>query len=199
MPIYLDNAATSFPKPPEVIAAMMSFLTDVGIGTGRGSHRQGLAANRMVYEARERIAALFHVADSSRIVFTHSATESLNLAVSGLLRPGDHVVTSTMEHNSLVRPLHRASHRGVTVTKVSCDRAGFLDPRDVVEALRPETRLVAISHCSNVTGSIQPVAEIGRLARERGIFFLLDAAQSAGSLPLDVADAVRGPAGRAGT
>ena len=186
--IYLDNAATSYPKPPEVIAAMTSFLTDVGIGTGRGSHRQGLSANRMVYEARERIAALFHVADSSRIAFTHSATESLNLAISGLLRQGDHVVTSTMEHNSLVRPLHRASLGGVTVTKVVCDRSGFLDPHDVEAALRPETRLIAISHCSNVTGAIQPVADIGCLARSRGIIFLLDAAQSAGCLPLDVAE-----------
>jgi cysteine desulfurase/selenocysteine lyase len=185
---YLDNAATSYPKPLEVITAMTSFLTDVGIGTGRGSHRQGLSANRMVYEARERLAALFHVADSSRILFTHSATESLNLAVSGLLQPGDHVITSTMEHNSLVRPLHRASRNGVTVTKVACDRAGFVDPSDVAAALRPETRLIAISHCSNVTGAIQPVADIGRLARDRGIIFLLDAAQSAGCIPVDVAE-----------
>ena len=186
--IYLDNAATSYPKPPEVIAAMTSFLTEVGTGTGRGSHRRGVSANRMVYEARERIAKLFHVADSSCIVFTHSATESLNLAVSGLLRSGDHVVTSSMEHNSLVRPLHRASLAGVNVTKVACDRAGFLDPHDVAAALRPETRLIAISHCSNVTGAIQPVADIGRLARSRGITFLLDASQSAGCLPIDVAE-----------
>jgi cysteine desulfurase / selenocysteine lyase len=184
--IYLDNAATSYPKPPEVISAMTSFLTEVGVGTGRGSHRQALAANRMVYEARERIARLFHLPDSSRVIFTHSATESLNLAVNGLLKPGDHLVTSTMEHNSLVRPLHRLSRQGVSVTRVACNRDGFLDPRDVAAALRPETRLIALSHCSNVTGAIQPVAEIGALARSRGILFLLDAAQSAGSLPLDV-------------
>ena len=184
--IYLDNAATSYPKPPEVIAAVTSFLSDVGVGAGRGSHRQGLAANRMVYEARERLASLFHMADSSRVVFTHSATESLNLAVAGFLRPGDHVVTTTVEHNSLARPLHRAAQKGVTVTQVACDRAGCLDPRDVAAALRPETRLIALSHCSNVTGAIQPVAAIGSLARSRGIVFLLDAAQSAGCLPLDV-------------
>lgn len=183
--IYLDHAATSYPKPPEVIAAITAFLTDVGVGTGRGSHRQGLSANRAVFEARERAARLLHLADSSRIVFTHSATESLNLAVAGLLRPGDHVVTSTVEHNSLVRPLHRAARQGVAVTRVAGDRDGFLDPRDVAAALRPETRLIALSHCSNVTGVIQPVAEIGSLARSRGIVFLLDAAQSAGYLPLD--------------
>ena len=183
---YLDNAATSYPKPPEVIAAMTSFLSHVGVGTGRGSHRQALAANRVVFEARERIASLFHLADSSRVIFTHSATESLNLAVSGLLRPGDHVVTTTMEHNSLARPLHRASQAGVSVTRVSCDRSGLLDLAELTAALRPETRLIALSHCSNVTGIIQPVAAIGLLARSRGILFLLDAAQSAGALPLDV-------------
>jgi len=106
----------------------------------------------------------------------------------GLLRPGDHVVTSSMEHNSLVRPLHRASLGGVAVTKVTCGRTGFLDPDDLAAALRPETRLIAVSHCSNITGVIQPVAEIGRIARSRGIVFLLDAAQSAGTLPLDVAE-----------
>ncbi len=186
--IYLDNAATSYPKPPEVITAMTSFLTHVGVGIGRGSHGQALAANRMVYEARERIASLFHLSDSSRVIFTHSATESLNLAVTGLLRTGDHVVTSSMEHNALVRPLHRLSRQGVAVTKVPCHRDGFLDPRDVAAALRPETRLIALSHCSNVTGVIQPVAEIGLLARSRGIVFLLDAAQSAGHIPLDAAE-----------
>jgi cysteine desulfurase / selenocysteine lyase len=185
---YLDNAATSYPKPPEVIAAMTSFLTTVGVGTGRGSHRLGLAANRTVYQARERIAELFHLPDSSRVIFTHSCTESLNLAVTGLLRPGDHLVTSSMEHNSLVRPLHRLATTGVAVTKVACDRDGFLDPRHVAAALRPETRLIALSHCSNVTGAIQPVAEIGALARSRGILFLLDGAQSAGYLPLDVTE-----------
>ena len=185
---YLDNAATSYPKPPEVIAAMTSFLTHVGVGTGRGSHRQGLAANRIVYEARERVAELFHLPDSSRVIFTHSATEALNLAVTGLLRPGDHVVTSTMEHNSLVRPLYRLSLCGVEVTKVACDRDGFLDPGDLAAALRPETRLIAISHCSNVTGALQPVAEIGALARSRGVLFLLDGAQSAGCIPLDVSE-----------
>lgn len=186
--IYLDNAATSYPKPPEVIAAVTAFLTEVGVGTGRGSGRQSLAADRMVYEARERVAALLRVADSSRIVFTGSATEALNLAVAGLLRPGDHVVTSTMEHNALVRPLHRAARNGVSLTKVSPLRDGCVDPRHLAAALRPETRLVALSHCSNVTGVIQPAAEIGALARSRGITFLLDAAQSAGHVPLDVTE-----------
>jgi cysteine desulfurase family protein len=130
---------------------------------------------------------MFGVADSSRIVFTHSATESLNLAVGGLLRPGDHVVTTTMEHNSLLRPLHRAVQAGVEVTRVAGDRNGYVASSSIAAAIRPDTRLVALSHCSNVTGAIQPIEEISRLARQAGALFLVDAAQSGGSLPIDVA------------
>jgi len=132
------------------------------------------------------LAHFFGIADSSRLVFTHSATESLNLAIGGLLRPGAHLVTSTMEHNSLVRPLHKAAGKGVEVTWVEGDRNGLVDSRMIGAALRPTTRLVAISHCSNVTGTIQPIEEIASLARESGALFLLDAAQSAGLLPIDV-------------
>jgi cysteine desulfurase family protein len=186
MTIYLDNAATSFPKPDRVYKAVEHALVSIGVAPGRGGYRRGLEATRLVFEARELIARLFGVADSARIVFTHSATESINLAVSGVLRPGDHVVTTTMEHNSLVRPLHRASQAGVEVTWVEGDRGGFVDSRRIGAALRRNTRLVALSHCSNVTGVVQPIEEIGTLARTAGALFLVDAAQSAGSLPIDV-------------
>ena len=116
MSIYLDNAATTFPKPEQVYRAVERALREIGVGPGRGSYRRGLEASRLVFEAREAVAALFGVRDSSRIVFTHSATEALNLAVLGLLKPGDHVVSTTMEHNSLVRPLHLAEQRGVEIT-----------------------------------------------------------------------------------
>jgi len=138
-----------------------------------------------VFETREAVATLLGVADSSRVVFTHSATEALNLAVSGLLSPGDHVVTTTVEHNSLVRPLHAASGRGVEVTSVAADRRGFVTPDAVAAAMRPNTRLVALSHCSNVTGALQPVEEIGAEVKKRGALLLVDAAQSAGMIPLD--------------
>jgi cysteine desulfurase family protein len=186
MPIYLDNAATSFPKPEEVYRAMDHFLREVGVSPGRGGHRQGLEAARLVFAAREAVAEFFGIADSSRVVFTHSATEALNLAVTGLLRPGDHVLSTTMEHNSLVRPLHRAAGQGVEVSWLPADREGFVTPSQVAAALRPATRLVALAHCSNVTGTVQPVAEIGALCRARGVPLLVDAAQSAGSLPIDV-------------
>ncbi|HWI40077.1 MAG TPA: aminotransferase class V-fold PLP-dependent enzyme [Verrucomicrobiae bacterium] len=187
MSIYLDNAATSHPKPDSVYAAVDYALRTIGVAPGRGSHRRGIEAARLVFQAREALASLLGIPDSSRVVFTHSATEALNLAISGILRPGDHAVTSSMEHNSVARPLHRASLSGVQVEKVPCDVEGFLDPRDLERALRPQTRLVVISHCSNVTGSIQPVEEIARITRSRGIPLLLDAAQSAGVIPIDVA------------
>ena len=186
MGIYLDNAATTFPKPEQVYRAVDRTLREIGVGPGRGGYSRGIDATRAVFEARELLAHFFGIADSSRLVFTHSATESLNLAISGLLRPGDHLVTSTMEHNSLVRPLHRAAGKGVEITWVEGDRNGFVDSRLIGAALRPTTRLVALSHCSNVTGTIQPIEEISNLAREAGALFLLDAAQSAGLFPIDV-------------
>ncbi len=186
MSIYLDNAATTYPKPEQVYLAVEHALRKIGVGPGRGGHSRGLEATRLVFEARETLSDFFGIKDSSRLIFTHSATEGLNLVVAGLLKPGDHVVTTTMEHNSLARPLHQAAQRGVEVTWVGCNRQGFVDPAGIASAIRPKTRLVALSHCSNVTGALQPVAEIGLLARRSGILFLVDAAQSAGVVPINV-------------
>ncbi|MBT0665703.1 aminotransferase class V-fold PLP-dependent enzyme [Geobacter pelophilus] len=186
MPIYLDNAATSYPKPEEVYQAVDTALREGAGSPGRGGHRGGISAARLVLEARETLAHLFGVADSSRLVFTHSATESLNLALHGLLNPGDHVVTTSMEHNSMARPLHLASRRGVEVTWVEAGTDGFVSPEDLAAAVRPNTALIAVSHCSNVTGTIQAVSLIGEIARNAGIPFLVDAAQSAGCIPIDV-------------
>ena len=186
MPIYLDNAATSHPKPESVYRAMEYAMREIGVGPGRGTHRRGLEATRTVFAAREEAARLLGAGDSSRIVFTHSATESLNIAVSGVLRSGDHVVTTTMEHNSLVRPLYRAAQSGVEVTRVPCGPDGLLDPARLAAAVRSGTRLVAFSHVSNVTGTVQPLQEICRIAKDAGALVLVDAAQSAGLIPLDV-------------
>ena len=186
MDLYLDNAATSFPKPEQVYRAVENAMRRVGVSPGRGGYGRGVDASRLVFEAREAVAAFFGIADSSRVVFTHNATEALNLAVRGLLKPGDHVVTSTMEHNSLARPLHEISRRSVDVSWVEADAEGFVDPQRVRAALRPATRLVALSHCSNVTGTVQAVEEIGLITRDAGVRFLVDAAQSAGHLPIDV-------------
>ncbi len=186
MSIYLDNAATTFPKPEQVYCAVDHALREIGVGPGRGSYRQGLAASRLVFEARETIAGLFGIRDSARVIFTHSATEALNLAVKGLLKPGDHVISTTMEHNSLARPLHLAEQNGVEVTWVAGDQSGVVESRQIAAAIRGNTRLVAITHCSNVTGAILPIGEIGAMTRNAGILLLLDAAQSAGTLPIDV-------------
>jgi len=186
MGIYLDNAATTFPKPEQVYRAVDRTLREIGTGSGRGGYARGIEATRLVFEARETLARFFGIADSARLVFTHSATESLNLAIGGLLRAGDHVVTTSMEHNSLVRPLYRAAQMGIEVTWVEGDRNGLVDSRRIGAAIRPNTRLVALSHCSNVTGTIQPIEEIASLARKSGALLLLDAAQSAGVFRIDV-------------
>jgi cysteine desulfurase family protein len=186
--VYLDNAATSYPKPESVYRAVDHALREIGASPGRGGYHAAMEATRLVFETRETLAGLFGIRDSSRLVFTSSATEALNLAICGLLRPGEHAVTSTMEHNSVVRPLHLAERRGVEVTRVTCDRRGFLDPRDVAAVLRSDTRLIALTHCSNVTGTIQPVEEIASLAAGAGVPLLVDVAQSAGLLPIDVSD-----------
>jgi cysteine desulfurase / selenocysteine lyase len=187
MSLFLDNAATSFPKPEAVYRAMDAAMREVGVAPGRGGYRQSLAAARILFEARTALAGFFGVPDSSRLIFTHSATESLNIAVSGLLMPGDHVVSTTMEHNALLRPLHLMRSRGVEVTLVPGDREGTVSERDIAAALRPNTKLVALAHSSNVTGTIQPIEEAARKAHAAGALILVDAAQSAGYLSLDAA------------
>ncbi len=186
MAIYLDNAATSFPKPESVYRAVDATLRQVGASSGRGSHQLALAAGRIVLGAREAVAGLFGISDSARIVFTANATEAVNFALFGLLRPGDRVVTSSMEHNAVARPLRVLQERGVTLVKVPADSRGFIDPAEVRRACAEKTRMVVLGHCSNVTGTLQPIEEIGPWCRREGILFLVDAAQSAGFFPLDV-------------
>lgn len=185
--IYFDSAATSWPKPAEVWEAMEHCIKSAGANPGRAGHRMAVEAGRLVDEARELLAHLFNITDPDRIVFTLNATEALNLAVKGLLKPGEHVITSTMEHNSVTRPLHVLQQRGVEVTKVACAGGGPIKVKDIESAVKPNTRAIIITHASNVTGTIMPVSEIGRLARAKGLFFIVDAAQSAGVFELDVA------------
>ena len=164
--IYFDNAATSWPKPPGVAEAMTHFIEEVGANPGRAAHRQAVESGRIVYDAREAVCELFHAPDPLRLVWCKNVTEALNLALRGLLRPGDHVVTSSMEHNSMMRPLRALEQTGgVEVTVVGCSPQGVLDPADVEAAIRPNTRLVALNHASNVVGTLLPVAEVGALCR----------------------------------
>jgi cysteine desulfurase/selenocysteine lyase len=184
--IYLDNAATSWPKPPGVADAMVRFLEDVGANPGRSGHRLSIEAGRIVNGTREALAELLGAPDPLRIVFGANATEGLNLALQGLLRPGDHVVTSSMEHNSVMRPLRAMEREGVSVTVVPCASDGSLDPSRLEAALRRETVLIALLHASNVVGTLLPVAEVGRIARAHDLLLLVDAAASAGACPIDV-------------
>lgn len=185
--IYLDNAATSFPKPDAVWAAVDDYNRRLGSAIGRGAYRAGVKATAIVDRCRRKIAELFKAESPDRIIFTFNGTDSLNLALHGAVRAGDHVVTSVMDHNSVLRPLGELRRRaGIEVTHVAADGTGLVDPAAVRRALRPNTRLVALVHASNVTGTIQPIAEVGRIAREAGALFLVDAAQSAGVLPIDL-------------
>jgi len=185
--IYMDNGATSFPKPPGVSRAMLHFLNDVGGSPGRSGHRLSQEAARIVFDCRESLAALFAVPDSRRIAFTLNATEALNTALLGLLREGDRVVTTAMEHNSVMRPLRElVRSRGISLQMVSCDRQGRLDLDELEQALKMGPRLVAVNHASNVTGSVVSLERVGSLARSAGALLLVDAAQSAGVIPIDV-------------
>ena len=183
--IYLDNAATSFPKPACVARAMADALTQCGANPGRAGHRLALAAGRIVEGCREDLAAMLGEADATRVAFACNATDALNMAIHGVLRTGDHVVTTLLEHNSVLRPLSELSRSGaITLTIVPPDAGGMIRAEDVERALTPRTRLVAMTHMSNVLGAAQDVAAVGRLCRRRGVLLLVDCAQTAGHLPL---------------
>jgi cysteine desulfurase family protein len=184
---YLDNAATSYPKPEAVYRVMDEFARTSGGNPGRAGHHLAIEAEAMIDDTRRLVARLVGAARPERVVFTLNATDALNMAIKGVLRPGDHVITSVLEHNSVNRPLNRLERDGViTLTRLPAGVDHLIDPQSVAAAWRPATRLVALTHASNVTGTIQAVAEIGRLVRERGGVFLVDAAQSAGVVPIDV-------------
>jgi len=184
--IYLDYAATSWPKPPEVLAAMSDVLERAGGNPGRSGHSLSIEAARVVYDAREEVAGLFNVPDPLRVVFTANATYAINMALLGLLRPGDEVVVSSIEHNAVMRPLRALEQKGVKVTVVQCASDGTLNPEDVARAVSSTTRLVAMVHGSNVMGTLLPVDEVASIAHKVGALLLVDVAQTAGALPVDM-------------
>lgn len=185
--IYLDNAATSWPKPPAVYEAVEHALRTVGAAAGRAAYREAIEADALVADARRQIATLLGIAQPHQVVFTFNGTDSLNLALHGLLARGGRVVTTAAEHNSVLRPLRRLEEQGqISVARVPVSNAGVVDPDDVRRALADGARLLAVTHASNVTGAIQPVAELARLAHQCGALVLVDAAQTAGEWPLDV-------------
>ncbi len=185
--IYLDHAATSWPKPPEVYKAVMDAMEQDGANPGRGSHAMAVRASRVLFNTRKALAKLFHVSNPNDIAFALNTTMALNTAIKGLLQSGDHVIATAVEHNSVRRPLEYLRRAiGIDVTYVEPNGCGELDAKQIEAAIQPNTRLVVVNHSSNLLGSILPVAEIGEITRRRGIKLLVDAAQTAGLLEINV-------------
>ncbi len=183
--IYLDNAATTFPKPESVYRRVDQILREVAGSPGRAAHSMAMEASRVVFEARESLARLLSVEDSARIAFTRNATEAINIALKGTLQPGDHLITTAFEHNSVARPARVLETQGVKVTRVSSSVPGLVGPDDIEAAITDKTKLVCVTHASNVFGALLPIKEIGALCRERGITFMVDGAQTVGALPVN--------------
>jgi cysteine desulfurase family protein len=188
--IYLDNAATSWPKPAIVGEAMSHFLAQEAANPGRAGHRMAIAAEKMLDSVRKTLTEFIGGTDLHRLVFAMNGTDALNIAFKGFLRQGDHVITTMLEHNSISRPLQAmADSSFIKLTRIDFSpQTGVIDPADVAQAITPQTRLIAMTHASNVLGTIQPISEVGKLARERGVRFLVDGAQTIGVLPIHVMD-----------
>lgn len=183
--IYLDNAATTMRKPQEVIDAVMLAMGSMG-NAGRGVNDASLSASRLIYDTRERLCRMFGGTDPRQVVFTCNSTESLNIAIRGLLNPGDHVITTMLEHNSVLRPLYDLEAKGTSLTIIESDRSGNFDIEDMKKAVRPETKMIVCTNGSNLTGNYVELKPIGEFARERGILFVVDASQTAGVFPINV-------------
>src|SRR6516165_7685000 len=185
--IYLDNAATSFPKPESVYEALDAFARTQLANPGRAGHKMALAAEHALDDCRHRLNQFFNGESPDRFVFTLNCTDGLNMAFKGVLSEGDHVVTTDLEHNSVSRPLRAMELAGkIALTRVRADAGGTVDPDAIRKAITPKTRLVALTHASNVLGTVQPVAEVGKIVREKDVLLLVDAAQTAGVVPVDV-------------
>ena len=185
--IYLDNAATSFPKPREMLETMVETFSRMGVSPGRGSYDLASEAEGLVDAARKKLARFFGAPDPDRVIFACNATDALNLAIQGLVEPGDHIVATRLEHNSVLRPLYHLHQQGIIdYDLVPFDARGFIDPESLAEAIRENTRLVIVCHASNVLGTVQPIAELGRVCDRFHVPLLIDAAQSAGVIPIDM-------------
>jgi cysteine desulfurase/selenocysteine lyase len=185
--IYLDNSATSFPKPAEVYDFMNDFYRKNGVNPGRSGYDKTLETEELVYATRKMLTDFFNGTDANHLTFSYNASDSLNMIVGGMLEKGDHVITSNLEHNSVLRPLYHKKHDGdIDVTYIPFDDNGYIDPDDVKKSFRKNTKMVILNHSSNVIGTVQPLAEVGRRCRAAGIWFAVDASQSAGTVPIDV-------------
>lgn len=186
MSIYLDNGATSFPKAPGVGEAMLDYVNNIGANVNRSTYEASSEAEMVLIECRERLCTLFGTEDITHAVFTPGMTAGLNMLLKGFLRPGDHVIVSSLEHNAMMRPIRQLEAQGVEFSRIPADSCGITDPKDILPLIRPNTSLVAIMHASNVCGTLLPVKEISDICRERGLPVILDAAQTAGHYPVNM-------------
>ena len=185
--IYLDNAATSFPKPDAVYRYMDTFYRNHGVSPGRSGYDAAIETETLVFETRELLTTLFNGDDPNRLTFSYNASDSLNMIIQGLAEKGDHMVTTNLEHNSVLRPLYHLEQSGmVEVTYLPFDENGYVDPGDIMKAIKPNTKMVVLNHVSNIVGTVQPAKEIGEICKKEGVYFVLDASQSAGIIPLNV-------------
>jgi cysteine desulfurase family protein len=183
----MDNAATSFPKPPCVHEAVLHYATRLGASAGRGAYAEAQDTGRIIQQCRERLCRLINAPNPDHLIMTFNCSDGLNLAIYGLLGEGDHAIATEMDHNSVLRPLNELRERiGLEVDFVRCDAAGLVDPDDVRQAIKPNTKLLAVLHASNVTGSVQPIHDLARVAHDHGALILIDAAQTVGHWPIDV-------------
>ncbi|MBZ9622604.1 aminotransferase class V-fold PLP-dependent enzyme [Clostridium sp. FP2] len=184
--IYLDNAATSFPKPVEVYSEVLRCMENYAANPGRSSHDMAVEASSKIMDTREELSEIFNIPNMFNIIFTCNATEALNIGIKGILKSGDHVISTVIEHNSVLRPLNYLSEKGITFTLLSVDENGYLNINNLKKKIRRNTKLIIINHTSNVLGTIQDIRAIGEIAKESGIIFMIDASQSAGVIPIDV-------------
>lgn len=189
MEVYLDNSSTTFPKPKQVIDGMYHYMLNVGGNSGRGNYSNSLESNRYLYEARESICNFFNYDSPSNVIFTNNVTTSLNMLIKGILNPGDHVITSSMEHNSVIRPLIWCKDNlPIELDILKASSSGFINVNDLKNKITDKTKLVVITHASNVTGSIQDIKSIGKVCSDNNIFFIIDSSQSAGVLNINMKD-----------
>lgn len=184
--IYMDNGATSFPKAPGVGQSMKHYIEDIGCSINRSGYNSSLSADEVVYETREKIARLFNFNRPENVVFTMNVTQSMNFLLKGLLKPGDHCLVSSIEHNAIMRPLMQLKTIGVDFSRIPCDQYGRLNPKDLSNHIKPNTKVLVMNHASNVSGTVLPVADVGRICRQRDIAFIIDSAQTAGVLDVDM-------------
>ena len=189
MEVYLDNSSTTFPKPKQVIDSMYNYMLNIGGNSGRGNYSNSLQSNRYLYEAREIICNFFNYDSPSNVIFTSNVTVSLNMLIKGILKPGDHVITSSMEHNSVIRPLISCKeHLSIELDILKANSSGFINVNDLKSKINNKTKLVIITHASNVTGSIQDIRNIGKVCNDHNVFFIVDSSQSAGVLNINMKD-----------